>query len=266
MKKILFIALAVVCISLSGCDNYIRNNFTYSNTAKTFMKSLMQKDYDKCISLMERSKNAERKTYRDSMKTGLESFRTQVEKKLGDNIDYAFLYAWKSKNFNLVEIPDKTSIRLQLSNDQDLCIIEAMFNDKTGKIESINPYGIKESSPIPDTSDFWIFGIIAICIPIFNIYILRRVHRSDMANKWQSYLIIILFNVPAVGYALSHGMFYDFFAGQYFLGFGFVKMGYGSRWIFGVPLGSLYILWKLKKGKYTKDPASIQKPTVKGKR
>jgi hypothetical protein len=174
--------------------------------------------------------------------------------------------AKKSSSFTLQEIPNRTTIQLQISNDKELGVVEAMFDDKTGKLMTINPLGLHESIPIPDMSSFWFFGLIAICIPIFNIYMLRRVYHSDMVNKWQKYLAILFINIPAIGYAPVQGIFFRLFANQFFLGFYFVKMGYpGSTWVFGIPLGALYILWKLKKGNYTKDPAKAKKK-VQGKR
>ncbi|MDB5117165.1 MAG: hypothetical protein JWQ79_2657 [Mucilaginibacter sp.] len=268
MKKTLLILLTVITIGLfSACDNF-KPGYTYGNTAKEFMTSLMQKDYNKCISLMKLGDKTADKAYMDTIKSGLDYFHDKVEQQYGDNLNFSFLQTEKAFSANIKPVPNSTPIVLQLSNDKDLGAVEALFDNASGKIISIQPLDVKE--PIPDRSSFWLFGALAICIALFNIYMLIRVWRSDMAYKWLQYPIIILVNLAAIGYSPAHGLFFKLASIQYTLGIDFIKLGYlGSTWVFGIPVGSLYILWQLKTGKYKKDETikqKAQKNQIKGKR
>lgn len=94
---------------------------------------------------------------------------------------------------------------------------------------------------------FWLFGLIAICIPIFNIYVIRQIKRSDLNNKWLKYIAVIFLNVPAITYAAVNGLSFKLLNFQILFGISFGYMGFlNSFWSFGIPLGGLYWFWKLK--------------------
>jgi hypothetical protein len=124
--------------------------------------------------------------------------------------------------------------------------------------------------PVPDTSKFWLFTVLFLCVPLFNIYMLIRVKRSDMQYKWLRYLAILFINLFGIGYHITQGFFYFLFGAQMFLGFSFKPMGYiGTSIIFAIPVGGLYILWQLKTGRYKKDESiklKLQSQQIKGKR
>jgi hypothetical protein len=124
--------------------------------------------------------------------------------------------------------------------------------------------------PVPDTSKIWFFTILFICVPLFNIYMLIRVKRSDMQYKWLKYLAILFVNVLGISYHITQGFFFFLWGVQMFLGFGFKPMGYaGTSIIFAIPLGAMYILWQLKTGNYKKDESiklKVQSQQIKGKR
>jgi hypothetical protein len=73
---------------------------------------------------------------------------------------------------------------------------------------------------------YWLFGILALSVFAFNIYMIRKVRRSSMKKKWQKYLAIIILNVPAIGYKAVGGFFIELFSFQIMLGMSFEKMGY----------------------------------------
>jgi hypothetical protein len=120
-----------------------------------------------------------------------------------------------------------------------------LFDDKSKKILNINTLDVKE--PIPSMAFFWIFGLVAICIPIFNIYVIRQIKRSNLKKKWLKYIAVIFLNVPAITYSAVTGIALKLLNFQILLGISFGYMGYlSSFWTFGIPLGGLYWLWKLK--------------------
>lgn len=269
MRKNLLIVFALFAVTLlSSCD-YYRDNFQYSAIAKHYMNALMQQDYDKSISYMQASTEHLSKGQLDTMKAGMAIFRTSIIKQFGeDKLDYSFMQVVKGHNSVMQDIPNTTTILLQFSNDKDLGVLQVLFSTKTDKMLNIKSLNIKQ--PIPDMSSFWLFGVLALCIPLFNIYMIIRVKRSDMTKKWVKYIAIAFFNFPAVGYAQIVGLFFktDMFR-QVFFGISLRIMGYpGSAWIFGIPLGALYILWQLKSGNYKKaEKKAVSDPhQVKGKR
>jgi hypothetical protein len=267
MKKYLLIILTVLTAGLfSGCD-YYRDNFQYSSIAKEYMDNAMHQRYDKCLALTESGSGHISKARLDTLKTGIDFFRNDIVKDFGENLDYSFLQVVKGRTSTMADIPNTTTVMLQFSNDKSLGVVQVLFSTKTDKILNIRSLGVNQ--PIPDMSTFWLFGVVAICIPIFNIYMLVRVKRSNMTKKWIKYLAIIFLNFPAIGYAQIAGFFIKFDTlRQAVLGFGFIKMGYpGSLFLLGIPLGALYIFWQLKTGKYEKAAKPVAPANqIKGKR
>jgi len=252
MKKNLLITLTALTIGFLSSCGYFQNGYDYGNTTKEFMASLMHKDYTKCISLMQLGNKTSDKLYMDTViRLGLVDFHNTIASKVGEDLDYSFLRTEQHSTLVSAPIPNTTTVLLEFSNDKNIGVIEALFDNKTGKIMSIKPDLVKPGKiiqPLPNRTHFWIFGIFTLCVFAFNIYVLRRVYSSDMATKWQKYLAIILLNVPAVCYSPVQGLFFKFFASQFFLGINFVKLGYmGSTWIFGIPLGGLYLYLQLRK-------------------
>ena len=120
------------------------------------------------------------------------------------------------------------------------------LDDTSNKIIFIKTLDIKEK--IPNMIRFWLFGILAICIPIFNILVIRKIKKSDLNKKWLKYIAVIFLNVPTITYSSVYGLSFKLISFQILLGISFEHMGYlGSAWGFGIPLGGLYWLWKLNK-------------------
>ena len=89
---------------------------------------------------------------------------------------------------------------------------------------------------------------MAICVPIFNIWIIRKIKKSDLKKKWLKYIAVIFLNVPAITYNAVYGLSFSLLSFQILFGISFSYMGYlSSAWTFGIPLGGLYWLWKLNK-------------------
>ena len=91
---------------------------------------------------------------------------------------------------------------------------------------------------------FWLFGLLAICVPVFNIYVIIQIKRSDLKKKWLKYIAVLFLNFPTIAYASVNGLSFKLLN---FLGVGFGSMGFINYYLaFGIPLGGLYWLWKLK--------------------
>jgi len=101
---------------------------------------------------------------------------------------------------------------------------------------------------------FWLFGILPLSILLFNIYAIREIKKSTLSKKWLKYLAILFFNVPTITYSAVEGLSYKLLDFQFFFGISFSFMGFlGSVWTFGIPLGGIYWLWKLKQHKINEE-------------
>lgn len=210
------------------------------------MDNLLKKNYDKCVGMMDRSRNPDV----NGIKSGLERVRLKLVEDFGENLEFSYM----GPGDKMPGVSKKSGANvylLQVSNQKEVGVIEVIFDEKSDKIADI--MGLKIKNDIPDRTDFWIFGLASLLVPLFNIYVIRKVMRSDMADKWLYYFIIIIINVGAIGCLPVRGLVFNLYKMQPFLGISFIQMGLmGSTFVIGVPLGGLYVLWLLKKGSYKK--------------
>lgn len=236
-----FIALTL-CM-LTGCD-MITNMFTYKDTTKGFVESLFKEDYDTSIEyLVEEYRDASIST--DSLKLILSTFRQYTVDRFGTDIDYSFLTAQKIRSTIESENtpPGMTEVMIQISNKKDFGIIKVLFVDDTNKISKIDVVNI---NPIPSMVGFWLFGLLAICIPIFNIYVIIKINRSSLKKKWIKYIAVIALNAPTLVYSAINGFSVKVLNLQLLFGIGFSLSGYmNSYWAFGIPIGGLFWIWRL---------------------
>ena len=247
IKQIVFTILTVSV--LAGCD-FISNTFKYKDTTKEFVETLIKEDYNKCVDLMAMDHEMAKNTDIDAMKMGLASFRKLIVDNWGTKLEYSFMKS--EKKFSTVEAnntpPGTTVVLIEFNNHKDFGVLQVLFDDKSKKILNIQTLEVK--APIPTMTYFWLFGLIAICIPIFNIYVIRQIKRSDLNKKWLKYIAVIFLNVPAITFAAVNGLSFKLLSFQILLGISFGYMGFlNSYWTFGIPLGGLYWFWKLKQKK-----------------
>jgi hypothetical protein len=184
----------------------------------------------------------------DTLKLGLVNFRKIIVDNFGKELDYKFMTA--NKIFSTVKeestAPNTTLAQIEFSNETDFGVFEITFADNSNKILHIKTLDLKEK--IPNMIWFWLFGILAICIPIFNIWIIIKIKKSNLKKKWLKYIAVIFLNVPAITYSAVYGLSFSLLSFQLLFGISFSYMGYlSSAWTFGIPLGGLYWLWKLNK-------------------
>lgn len=250
MTRMKQIVLTILTVSLLTSCDFIKNSFTYKDKTKDFVETLIKEDYTKCIDQMAMTHEMAKNTNIDTMKIGLGNFRQLIVSNWGKELEYSFMKS--EKKFSTVEgenTPPNTTIALiEFKNKKDFGVLQVLFDDKSQKILNIKTLDVK--APIPSMTYFWLFGLIAICIPIFNIYIIRQIKRSDLRKKWLKYIAVIFLNTPAITYAAVSGLSFKLINLQILLGISFGYMGYlNSYWTFGIPLGGLYWFWKLKQKK-----------------
>jgi hypothetical protein len=240
--------MIVMIVSFLSSCNFISNTLKYKDTSKEFIETLINQDYDKSLDYMAMEHETAKNINIDTMKLVLSDFRTLVVNNFGTELEYSFMKS--EKTFSTIEgestSPNTTEVLIELSNNVELGAFNLLFDDHSQKILSINLLDVKQ--PKPKMMIFWLFGLLALCVPILNIYVIRKIKKSDLKKKWLKYIAVIFLNVPAFTYAAVNGFSFSLLSFQILLGVSFSYMGYlGSVWTFGLPLGGIYWLIKLNK-------------------
>lgn len=257
MTKFYFL-FSFFILSLISCD-FINDSMTYKDKTKNFVDALMSKNYDNCIHMMAMDHESAKNTNIDSLKLGLEQFRAVIGSDFGDNnFEYSLMKSEKRRSTIKSEnTPPNTTLALvEFSNEKDLGVFQVLFDDKSKKILNINTLEIKK--PKPNMTLFWLFGIFPLAVLAFNIYVITQIKKSNLTKKWLKYIAVIVLNVPAISYAAVDGISFKLLNFQILFGIGFSMMGYlGSVWTFGIPLGGIYWLYKLKQNKLSPTKATV---------
>lgn len=231
---------------MTGCD-FIGNIFEYRNTTKEFVERLLQEDYDGCVKLMAMDHEMAKNINVDTMKIGLANFHDLIVNNFGDELDYTFMKSVKKFSTNPDEnmAPNTTKVLIEFDNGQEFGVFQVLFDDISKKILNIQTLDVKKT--IPNLTLFWFFGLLAMCVLTFNIYMIVQVKLSDLKKKRLKYIAIIFLNVPTIGYKALGSILSWELSFQILFGVSFSKMGYMDTAVeFGIPLGGLYCLWKLK--------------------
>jgi len=214
------------------------------------VESLIKEDYNKCIDLMAMDHEMAKNANIDTMKMGFANFRQLIVKNWGKELNFSLMKS--EKKFSTIETDNTpantTLVLVEFKNDKDFGVLQVLFDDKSKKIINIKALDVR--APIPSVTIFWLFGLVAICVPIFNIYVIRQISRSDLNKKWLKYLAVIFLNVPSITYAAVNGLSFNLLNFQFLLGVSFGYMGYlYTYWTVGIPLGGIYWIWKLRQRK-----------------
>ena len=251
--------MTILTVSLlTGCD-FIKDTFTYKDKTKEFVETLIKEDYNKCVDLMAIEHEMANVTNIDTMKMGLANFRQLIVNNWGTELEYSFMKS--EKKFSTVEAentpPNTTRVLVEFNNQKDFGVFQVLYDDKSKKILNIETLNVK--APIPTMTYFWLFGLLAICIPIFNIYVIRQIKKSELKRKWLKYIAVIFLNIPALTYAAVNGFSFNLLSFQILFGLSFGYMGFlNSYWTFGIPLGGLYWFWKLMQIKNKQVETELQ--------
>ena len=247
MTKTKQLILTFICILLLASCQFINNTIQYKDTTKSFIEALIKEDYNQCISLLAIDHNVAKNINRDTLKMGLSNFRQIIVNNWGTDLEFSFMKSEKKMSTIEAENTPKnaTLVLYEFYNKKDVGAFQVLFDDKSKKIITIKTLDIK--IPKPKMYTFWLFGIVPICVLLFNIYVIRQIKKSTLPKKWLKYLAVLFFNVPTISYTTISGLSFTLFSFQIFFGISFSYMGYlGSVWTFGIPLGGIYWIWKLK--------------------
>jgi len=246
MKILLRSLLLVFFASCLNSCNLISSLSSYRSTTESFTNSLINRDFDKCISLMAVGHTNDANIRQ--LKVSLDTFSNVIVRNFGNKLEYSFMKAEKKyssdKEDNLP--PNTTLVQIEFHGDKYVGVMEVLFDDKTKKIDNIKALDVKQL--IPDMTKFWLFGIFAAIVLAFNIYTIVMVKRSGLKRKWLAYIGIILLNVPTIQYEAINGLFFKPLYFQILLGVSFQKMGYfGSIWAVAIPLGAIIAQWRISR-------------------
>jgi hypothetical protein len=246
MYKIRIPILLLTLSLFAGCD-FVKDSFTFKDKTKEFVETLMKKDYDRCVSQMALESEMGKNTNIDTLKLGLAQFGNIVERDFGHNFEYTFMKSEKKRSTVESENtpPNTTLAFVEFTNKKEFGVFQVLFDDHSKKILNIKTLDVKAA--IPNMGLFWLFGILPLSVLLFNIYVIREIKRSTLSKKWLKYVAVLFFNVPAITYSAVEGLSFAFLNFQFLFGVSFSLMGYlGSVWTFGIPLGGIYWLRKLK--------------------
>src|SRR5690606_26736531 len=164
----------------------------------------------------------------NQMKNGLEEFRTKILDNFGSELNYEFISA--NKHYSSVaenNTPKNTTVvNLQFENETNFGVVEMLYDDNSKKLLNINILDVKQ--PIPNTSLLYVIGLISLIIPIFNIYVINKIRKSNLSKKWLKYIAVVIFNFPTFIYNVVTGLGFKIFQFT-FLGLGFQATGYLNR-------------------------------------
>lgn len=242
IKQLLFIILTISL--LTSCD-FINNTIKYKSSSKEFAKALLKEDYNTSIGYMvvgTETGNA------DTLKKQLSNVRDLIVKNFGAEPEYTLMGSEKKISTIKEENtpPNTTVVTVQISNKKEYGVLRFLFDDNSKRILQFDVLNIKE--PVPHMAFFWMFGMFAIAIPIFNIYMVRRIKKSKLTRKWLKYITVIVVNVPSFTCHTNGAITFALLSFQLIFGFSFSYMGYSnSFWSFGLPIGGLYVLYLLMK-------------------
>jgi hypothetical protein len=241
MTKKLYLFLIIFSVIFISCCGLFNNTATYEKTTRNFIETLLRDDYINAVQYF----NIENETSDniDTLIIEMTYLKKILKENFGENLDFSFV---KSQKGSLDFSENATTVFIEFSNKDNIGMFEVIFDDISGKILNIRILNVYEK--IPSMIYFWLFGLIALCVPAFNIFVILKIKKSDLEKKWIKYFIIALLNFPTIIFNAVHGFSISWLSFQFLLGISFSFTGYlGSSWAIGIPLGGIYWLWKLKK-------------------
>jgi hypothetical protein len=92
------ISIFILALALFTSCDFVKDSFTFKDKTKEFVETLMNKDYNKCISLMALESEMGKNTNIDTLKLGLIQFRDVIDKNFGDKLEYSLMKAEKKRS------------------------------------------------------------------------------------------------------------------------------------------------------------------------
>lgn len=244
MKNKLFLLLLIAICSSCG---FLKDTLDYRAKTEVFIENLLSEDYDKCLESMALEHELAASLDVDTLRNGLVNIRSSIANNFGTDLDYTLIRAEKTlvSTAENAMPPNLTVLLLEIKNKSEFGVFRAVFDDASKKVLHVRILNIKK--PIPNMLSFWLFGILALAVLAFNVYVIVQIYKSTLKRKWLKYLMVLILNVPTLSYAATEGFSFELLSFQFLFGVSLSLMGYmGSVLAFGIPLGGLYWFWKLK--------------------
>jgi hypothetical protein len=250
-------SLAIVIFSFFtfGCGMVGQLN-EFKTSTEGFVTALMSSDYDKAVTYFD-IENQEFGSLlnRDTLKAAMPTLQGILSKNFGDNLKVSFLTANKTYTTAKVEKklpPNSIQAKATFEGDTHFGYLVFLLNEKNGKILHVDIENFKE--PKPQTNKVYLFSLLGLLVATFNIYMLVRVSKSNILQKWKRIVTIIVLNVPTLGYNAVSGFFFKLLSFQFLLGASFGFADYASTYCaIGIPIGSLLVWWKMKNDMYLSE-------------
>lgn len=191
MTKTKQLILTFICILLLASCQFINNTIQYKDTTKAFIEALIKEDYNQCISLLAIDHNVAKNINKDTLKMGLSNFRQIIVNNWGRDLEFSFMKSEKTMStIEAGNTPKNTTLVLyEFCNKKDIGAFQVLFDDKSKKIITIKTLDIK--IPKPQMFTFWLFGIVPICVLLFNIYVISQIKKSTLSKKRLKYLAVL---------------------------------------------------------------------------
>ena len=245
MRKLVLLFLIAFCIV--GCSSF--------NKEKSIQiaKYIVEGDYEK---VMEESDDLVfQQMSRYTFTIGLQSMHDLIQTGLGSEVEYTFIQSekkyriQKGKEPNIEDNHDVTII--MLSNGNKSTMLTLFYNRETGKPYYFHVDDVREC----DMTRFWILSSLGLLVIAFIIYTIVRVKKSDMKKKWVKYILAVVVNIPlflvtSSGVKLSLGLS--------IMGVGFEYLGPDSYTKIAFPLGSIIVLYLLRKHNKKKETETVE--------
>jgi hypothetical protein len=244
MKKLYLFILIILAVSLAGC-NLFNNAGTYKKITRNFVEALLRDDYINAIRHFDIENDKPENI--DTLVIEMTYLKKIIKENFGESLKFSFIKSEKNK-YNIsgnLEMPYATTAFIEIAGKEYVGMLEIVFDDTTEKIINIEILNVHEK--LPFMLYFWLFGLLALCVPAFNIYVIIKIRKSTFGSKWIKYITTIFLSYPVIIYNAVSGFSFSWLSFPFLLGIGFNFTGYlGSTWVMGMPVIGFYWLWKLK--------------------
>ena len=241
-RNVFSFLLFVALVFFSSCD-YFSKASVYESETEDVIELLHDGDYEEVMANMAWESEAFQNTSEEDLKSGMMALSEVLRKNFDGDIELSFMDAKEGDGVNLPA--HATLITYELSDGRNLGVLDVIFDDSSGKMITISLRNVKE--PKLSMSFFWLFGLLTLCVPAFNLYVIYLIKKSSVKRKWLKYLAVIFLNVPSLVYMPIGGFSLELLSFQMLLGISVHYVNYfGAAWAVGGPLGGAYWFWKLK--------------------
>lgn len=241
----MIIAFLFLSLSLKTFQTVAQSRNNIEELSSNFVHSLVNGNSDAALGLIDPN------LHQDSASAMLDALRYRLMNNFGKEISVKTLGSEQvvlllGSNKLLSQSPRRSYV--QIEDGYKFSVIQVVFND-ANKIVSFGM--LREIYPKPKTQRMWMIGIPILLIVLgFNIFVMYKVYKSDVRRKWLKFLMILLLNLPSIGYSAINGVFFKII----YINLLGVSFSYSSYWstylVISFPIGAIIVYWKLKNNLY----------------